>query len=206
MDLSNCRNISFLKTITLVAILDEQDNTLDNQEGKDADASKYLPQITVHQELLENSSKFFQNALSGSVWNEAKEKRLKLQTSAAVLQFFTNWLYCRNLDMELSWPLWIDIYLFACQHLVDGLASDTLFKMRSIHERWSPSFDEINHIYEHTLGDSPLRVLVVNCFLNSVTLNKRSILQDAPEAFVREFRYSCFVWIKQPILDVRRVA
>ena len=74
-----------------------------------------------------------------------------------VLQYFGNWLYCREVGTANSWPLWIDIYVFACEYLVDELASDTIQHMLSKLEfdEWVPNVDEIEHIYEHTPEDAP---------------------------------------------------
>src|ERR1700712_2297913 len=98
---------SFLRAIEVVGELEDQIDALDNQQKHDTDSPRCLPQIVVHQELLEKSSNFFRNALGGGMWKEAEENRVDLKASVAVLQHFANWLYCRDLSINLSWQLWI---------------------------------------------------------------------------------------------------
>ena len=106
-----------------------------------------------------------------------------------VLRDFGNWLYRRDLGLELSWASWIDLYIFACEYLVDQLASETIHQMRSKQKtkRWVPNINEIEQIYDKTAEKSPLRELVILCFLNNVTPDRKFILKSAPEAFVREY-------------------
>jgi len=106
-----------------------------------------------------------------------------------VLQIFGNWLYCRNASTTFAWPLWIDVYLFTCEYLVEELASDTIRRMLSELEynHWTPTVHETERIYERTSADSPLRGLLVTCLSSSDSSEKPSVLQAAPDAFVRDF-------------------
>jgi hypothetical protein len=142
---------------------------------------------------------------------KGEETCIKLKASMIVLQSFGNWLYRRGFDLKLCRSSWINIYLFACEYLIDDIASDAIDHMRSKYEgeQWLPNMNEIERIYDNTPEKSPLRQFVVFCFRNNPVSGQEAILESAPDSFVREFaiftlpgavnQFNTFgIWFGQP--------
>jgi hypothetical protein len=117
------------------------------------------------------------------------EKRIDLIASKDVIEGFGNWLYRRRLDGNAPWQFWIDLYIFSCEYLITELSLDVLNEMLSKSERepWIPDSEQIRDIYEHTAEGSSLRLLAVVCFSDNTENDRKTILQAADEAFVRDY-------------------
>lgn len=173
--------------------IDSEDKQTDRDEKKSFSTKR---KAVIHQELLEASSEFFENALEEERWSwkEAKEKTISIpEHDAAPLEVYTNWLYGANLDISHSWGFLIVCYIFADCYRINHFARDIISLMLSKLARgncWVPSLEEVTQAYNNTPENSGLRKLMTECVVwngQRVVLDAEPLLKAAPIDFALDY-------------------
>jgi hypothetical protein len=168
--------------------------------------------FVVHEHLLTRHSQYFEAALMGN-FKEAKDKEISLiDTSPKTFEFFVHWLYDQRLpdaskgddaglmqawgsredDMIMVKSL-IHTYIFADQHIINGLQHDALNSLMQHMENETtgiPNWSEISPAFKWLRPASPLcRSLVDICVnLDSCDDTGASLYEvDGPEEWPVEF-------------------
>lgn len=120
----------------------------------------------IHKDLLVFYSDYFRGAFNSS-FKEAVESKLTLPDEQVdVFNVFNKFIYTRQLcdeDVDLTWQLIIEVWLFGDKHIIPALQNkvmDTYIAMNA--KSKTIPVGQLQTIYDNTLHGSPLRRIVVD--------------------------------------------